>query len=107
MVPQKSPPPGPRRQLSPETTQELRDVISERWRALEQSEERLRSAVRAASDEARERGLRPEELIRILKEIEADVFEQHGPVRASDQDLRVRIREFLVTSCINAYFDER
>ncbi|HEX6536834.1 MAG TPA: hypothetical protein VF041_19765 [Gemmatimonadaceae bacterium] len=83
----------------------MRVVIAERWRALEDSEERLRAAVHAAAIEGRERGLRPEELIIALKELESDVFAQPGAVRTVDHDARRRFREWLITSCLEAYFD--
>jgi hypothetical protein len=105
MVPQNSPPPPERaRKLSPETIRSLRDVIAERWRALEDSEERLRAAVRAAAVEGRNRGLHPEELLITLKELESEVFAQPGAVRAVDRDARRRFREWLITSCLEAYF---
>lgn len=105
MVPQNSPPPPERpRELSPETRQMLREVIAERWRALDNSEERLREAVQAAAVEGRNRGLRPEELIIALKELESDVFAQPGAVRAVDFDARRRFREWLITSFLEAYF---
>lgn len=109
MVPQNSPPPfDPERQLSPATIQGLRDVIAARWRTLEQSEAQLRHAVHVAAAEGRERGLRPEELVVILKGIEADVFAAPGAMRATDRDARRRFREWLVTSCLEAYFaDDR
>ncbi|HEU4641185.1 MAG TPA: hypothetical protein VFS44_01935 [Gemmatimonadaceae bacterium] len=82
----------------------MREVIAERWRALENSEERLRAAVEAAAIEGRDRGLLPEELIIALKELESEVFAQPGSVRAVDHDARRRFREWLITSCLEAYF---
>ena len=77
MVPKNSPPPSePARELSAETLRRLREVIGERWRALETSEDHLRATLRAAASEAKRRGLRPEELIIALKALEEEVFAQ-------------------------------
>jgi hypothetical protein len=106
MNPQNSPPPPERaRELSPEIVRSLRDVIAERWRALEDSDRRLQTAVRAAAAEAKTRGLRPEELIIALKTLEGEVLAPPGSVRAADFEARRRFREWLIAACLEAYFD--
>ena len=84
----------------------LRTVIAERWRALEDAEGRLSAAVMRAAREAKELGLRPEELIILLKGIEDEVIAQPGTLRASDLDARRRFREWLVSNCLRAYFSD-
>ena len=99
-------PPEPARSLSEETAAALRAVIAERWRAVEDAEGRLAHVVTQAAREAKALGLRPEELIIFLKGIEDDVMAQPGTLRASDLDARRRFREWLVSSCLRAYFSD-
>ena len=105
MVPQSSSlPPDGSPQLSPEVTTQLRGVIAERWRRLEESDAQLREAVHAVADEARARQLAPESLILTLKAIEADVFAAPGAIRAGDVEARQRFHQWLVAACLAAYF---
>src|SRR5690349_11576892 len=106
MVPQNSTPaPEPARKLSKETLLALRDVIAERWRALEQSQEHLRAAIRIVAAEAKERGLRAEELIITLKALEGEMFSNAESNRPADPTARRRFREWLITTCLEAYYD--
>jgi hypothetical protein len=106
MVPQSSSsPPEPGQHLSPATTERLRGVIAERWRSHEESEEQLRLAVREAATEARDRAVQPEALILTLRRIEAEVFAHPDAIRAGDQQARQRFHSWLVSACLEAYFD--
>lgn len=104
MVPKSSPPPGPGTQLSAATIEQLRTVIAERWRSLEESEAQLRHAVQTAAAEARARALQPEALLLQLRQIEADVFATPNAIRATDEDARRRFHSWLVTACLESYF---
>lgn len=107
MVPQSaSPPPSEPRRLHPETESALRAVIAQEWRAVAGSQEALSGIVARVAREARADGLRPEELIIILKQVEAQVLGAPGTLRADDLEARRRFREWLVTSCVRAYFAE-
>ena len=107
MVPQSaSPPPPEPRRLHPETESALRAVIAEEWRAAAGSQEALAGVVARVAREARDDGLRPEELIIILKQVETQVLGAPGTLRAGDLDARRRFREWLVSSCVRAYFAE-
>ena len=104
MVPQDSRQPPPPRALSPETTETLRQAIAEHWRAIEGAQERLGDTLSHAVTEARELGLRPEEVIVALKQIEDGVLARPEGLRTDDPDVRRRFREWLVSSCLRAYF---
>ena len=107
MVPHSAPPPPPEpRSLHPDTVAVLRAVIAERWRSTADSDAELAAAVARVAREAKADGLRPEELIVALKRIEEDVRGATGTLRATDFETRQRFREWLVTSCIRAYFGE-
>ncbi|HUQ83635.1 MAG TPA: hypothetical protein VM076_20955 [Gemmatimonadaceae bacterium] len=98
------PPPEPARELSPETVRVLREVIADQWRTPSDGDGRLGSAVRAAAAEAKDRGLRPEELIIALKAVESEVFDRRGGVRVADADAERRFHEWLVVTCLRAFF---
>lgn len=105
MVPHNSLPPSPgHRALTDATRDGLRVQIMRHWRAMDGSEPGLAEAILDAAREARERGLRPEELIVALKEIADEVAGTPDALRASDVDARRRFREWLVTSCVKAWF---
>lgn len=99
-APDSLPPPEPRT-LSAPTLSRLRAVM-----ALHASDPRapdgeLRDALRAAADEARERALRPEELIIALKALLEDIGNDRPRWNATEQ---LRFREWLVTTAIRAYY---
>ena len=64
----------------------------------------LRSALAGASDEARARGLRPEELIIALKRLAAEVYRTEVGVSATDGEEYMEFVAWLVTACLKAYF---
>lgn len=99
------PPPGPR-SLHPDTVAALRSAIAERWRAASSAESALADIVARVAREARESGLQPESLIIALKGIEQDVLGASGSLRGEDVEARRRFREWLVSSCVRAYFAE-
>ena len=105
MVPQGSrQPPDGASALSPETLQALRTVIADRWRAASDAESQLGTVLARAAAEARERGIRPEELLITLRHIEEEVMARPGDLRGTDPDARRRFREWMVTSCLRAYY---
>ena len=107
MVPEDSlQPPPPPRSLSPETIALLRTEIEERWRMTGDTDGRLTGALQRAALEARILGLRPEELIIAMRVIEDDVMGRPGALRAADPDARRRFREWVVTTCLKAYFSD-
>ena len=106
MVPQDSRQPPPTLALSPETTEALRAAIAEHWRAIAGAQERLGDTLSSAVSEARDKGLHPEEVIVALKRIEDGVLARPEGLRTDDPDVRRRFREWLVTSCLRAYFGE-
>lgn len=90
------------RPLSQTTLEQLRKAIEARRQAPATGDEALRTALRAVAAEARERSLRPEELIVILKQ----VMDEPRASRSSSSEER-NLREWIVTTCIQAYFEDR
>jgi hypothetical protein len=88
------------RALSEPTLEQLRRAIQERRQSAGPGETSLQAALKVVAAEARERSLRPEELIVALKQV---VDEAPGS-RASSADER-RLREWIVTTCIRAYYE--
>lgn len=105
MVPEGSnPPPAGARTLSPETLDALRSVIAERWRDPADPGTRLPELLARAAAEARARSIQPEELLVMLRRIEEEIIAPPGSLRGTDPDARRRFREWLVQSCLRAYF---
>ena len=77
----------------------LGDAIDAVYRGDAGSDEKLRDALRQASAEARDRGLRPEELIVAIKTLLDDI--PGNGLGAADQ---LRLRDRIVSACIKAYF---
>lgn len=88
------------RPLSAHTVEQLRQAILDRRQTPALGDDVLRRALEAVALEARERALRPEELIVTLKQV---VDEAPGPRLSSGDDRR--LREWIVSTCIRAYFD--
>lgn len=88
------------RPLSAHTVEQLRQAIRDRRQTPAVGDDALRRALEAVAAEARQRALRPEELIVTLKQV---VDDAPGP-RLSTGDDR-RLREWIVSTCIRAYFD--
>lgn len=91
------------RMLSPEVAQELRMALAARWTDPEAYENGLAAALAAAAQEARARGMRPEELLLALKAIEVEVAET---LKVADTQDRDRFRFWLVGACMRAFFTE-
>jgi hypothetical protein len=99
MVPGSSAGPGPR-PLSAESAARLRDAIR-RGSADGADDAPLRDAVGAVVAEARERDMRPEELIPAFRSLLDSLPELH-PVAGRFEESK--LRERLVTLCIKAYY---
>ena len=92
---------SPRASLSPEVLTRLRTAL-EHW-ASEQRvpESELRTALHVAAAEARERGVRAEELVVVLK---TTWFSVAAPPAVPTSASQRRLDE-LVTACIKAYYE--
>ena len=90
------------RPLSEPTLEQLRKAIQARRESPAAGDDALRLALRAIAAEARERSLRPEELIVALKQI---MDESRAPKPNSTEERL--LREWVVTTCIQAYFEGR
>ena len=89
------------RPLSEPTLEQLRKAIRDRRQSPATGDEAVRVALRAVAAEARDRSLRPEELIVALKQV---LDEPRNPKPSSTEDRQ--LREWVVTTCIEAYFEE-
>ncbi|MGQ0714756.1 MAG: hypothetical protein ACT4PJ_13655 [Gemmatimonadaceae bacterium] len=87
------------RPLSASTVEHLRKAIQDR-RQNPAGDDALQSALQLVASEARERALRPEELLVVLKQI----IDESAAARGSSAEDR-RLREWIVTACIRAYFE--
>jgi hypothetical protein len=96
-------PPDRSRELSEASVARLRDAIAEQWRTAQPESAETRDALLSIAREARERGIHPETVIVALKRIETDVV-QDVPERSAV--VRRQLTEWLVTTCVRAYFDE-
>jgi hypothetical protein len=90
--------------LSPDVATQLRTSLAARWTEPDSFDAALASALAAAAEEARTRGLRPEELLLALKEIEGDVAVRLEVADTQDRD---RFRIWLVGACMRAFFADR
>jgi hypothetical protein len=88
------------RPLSEATLEQLRKAIQDRRQSPAIGEDALQAALRVVASEARERALRPEELIVALKQL---MDEPRGARSNSSEDRQ--LREWIVTTCIRAYFE--
>lgn len=88
------------RSLSEPTAEQLRMAIQDRRHSPALGDAALQTALQGVAAEARERALRPEELIIALKQIIDET-----PGTRSDSVEERRLREWIVTTCIRAYFE--
>ena len=88
------------RPLSEPTLEQLRRAIQERRQSPAAGDATLHTALHTVASEARERSLRPEELIVALKQV---VDEAPGSRSSSSEERR--LREWIVTTCIKAYYE--
>lgn len=89
------------RSLSPEVENQLRVALTARWTEPQSYDSVLGTALAAAADDAKARGLRPEELLLALKRIEEGVAESLDVADTQDRD---RYRIWLVGACMRAFF---
>jgi len=89
------------RSLSSEVSAQLLIAVMKRWTDPEAFDSTLSTALSAAAEEARGRGLRPEELLLALKAIEQSVAESLDVIDTQDRD---RFRIWLVGACMRAFF---
>ena len=88
------------RPLSESTLEQVRRALEERRLSPAVGDDALHASLQAVAGEARERSIRPEELIVRLKQL---IDEAPGNRAGSGEDRR--LRESMVTTCIRAYFD--
>jgi hypothetical protein len=87
--------------LSEPTRALLRSAIAESLTGNGEGSPSLRAALQTAAAEAREREMRPEELIIELKAIFTSAMHGKGMAVPADEN---RLREWLVTNCLKAYY---
>jgi hypothetical protein len=88
------------RPLSESTLEQVRRALQERRQSPGVGDGALQAALQVMAAEARERTIRPEELIVTLKQL---IDEAPGNRSGSGEDRR--LREWIVTTCIRAYFE--
>ena len=87
--------------LSPGSATLLRRAVTSRLHDRSDSERELRDALHVVAAEARERGLRPEELVVALKSLFDATSSEVSPHGADESR---RLREWIVATCIRAYY---
>ena len=100
-APDSSATPEPR-VLSEPRVARLREAIVLRLREPSGPDDDLRAVLQEVADEARSNSLRPETLIVALKSVMADI--EPGRTGRNPDEQR-RLHEWIVTTCIRAYFD--
>lgn len=93
-------PAAPARSLTPATREMLRRALLRQWQSAEEPVPELQEVVAVVAAEARDRGVRPEELIIEIKFVEEGLAEQSRIAART----RARVREWIVTACVKAYF---
>ena len=89
--------------LSESVTKELRSALAEQLRKPDQPAPELNELLARVAQEAREKNLKPEELLIIFKQLWNSLAESMRPQSADQFE---RIRQNLVTICIKAYYAE-
>jgi hypothetical protein len=82
---------------------ELRTTLTEQLRRPERPTPELSNLLKKVASEAREKGIQPEELIVIFKQLWNSLAES---MRPQNVDQYERVRQNLVTLCIQAYYAE-
>ena len=82
---------------------ELQAALTEQMRKPDQAAPELHSILMRVAREAREKSIRPEELLVMFKQLWISLSDSIRP-RTADQF--ERIRQDLVTTCIKAYYAE-
>ena len=89
------------RSLSPEVAARLRLALDAYWAEITGHDAELKAALSAAAHEARARGLRPEELLLALKNIEENAART---LKIEDTQDRDRFRIWVAGACMRAFF---
>ncbi|MDP9202492.1 MAG: hypothetical protein M3P26_11260 [Gemmatimonadota bacterium] len=89
--------------LSESTTKELRTALTEQLKRPEGPTPELATLLRKVAHEAREQSIPPEELIVVFKQLWNSLAES---LRPQNSDQYERVRQRLVTLCIQAYYAE-
>lgn len=89
--------------LSESLIKELHSALAEQLRKPDQTSPELHSLLTRVAREAREKGIRPEQLLVIFKDIWNSLAESVRPRIADEFE---RMRQELVTACIKAYYAE-
>ena len=97
-------PPDAARPLPSDTRARLRAAVLAQWRAPERELGELGEALRAVATDARAHGLRPEDVIIALHEVQFEVAAAEGRL---PREVRDRVHTWLVRACMRAYFGER
>lgn len=87
--------------LAPEVAVQLHAALLARWNRTEAHDSMLESALAAAAQDAKARGLRAEELLLALKRSEQEVANTLDVADTQDRD---RFRIWLVGACMRAFF---
>lgn len=95
--------PDPESMLRPETITALRSALQEQRRAGIEPVTSLSESIRNAAKEARDRNLPPEALLIQLKGLADEVG---LPAVSHDRPRRREVREWMVTACLRAYWDD-
>jgi len=95
--------PKPVSQLSEGTMRELRAALTEQMKQPNGPTPELAKLLKKVGTEARQKEIRPEELLVIFKRLWNSLAESIPPQNAEQHE---RIRQNLVTLCIQAYYAE-
>jgi hypothetical protein len=98
------PPRDERRSLSPDVAAQLQCALRAHWAESDGSDAELAAALEAVAQDARVRGLRPEELLLAMKAVEEEVAATLKINVTQDRD---RFRTSLVGACMRAFFAEK
>jgi hypothetical protein len=89
--------------LSENTIKELQAALTEQLRHPDTPTVELKKLLRKVGAEARENGVKPEELLVLFKQMWNTLAES---MRLQNADQHERVRQNLVTLCIQAYYAE-
>ena len=89
--------------LSESTIKELRSALTEQLKHPSGPTSELVDLLKRVAQEARQKNIRPEELIVVFKKLWNSLSET---LRPQDVDQYERVRQHLVTLCIQAYYAE-
>jgi len=90
-------------QLSDSTIEELRAALADQLKNPNHPSPELSKLLRRVGVEAREKKIKPEELVVVFKQMWNSLVESTRP---PSSELRERMRQNLVTLCIQAYYAE-